>query len=126
MPINHEVQSKILNDIRAMVPDHTKNRNDRRHQLVLGAVLALQAVDHELVPCPWLMLALSGRTEELFRPPAKPAAIQQAPVPKPLNLCTTCKGTGRLRVLDKEQVCYNCRGTGQERGKAFNKDIDDF
>lgn len=114
MPIPQEIQDKIIRDIRSLVPDNTKGKNEKRHSLMLGAITSIQAIDHELVPSHWLMLALSGRTEELFRPPAKPAVAQQAPVPKPSNLCTTCKGTGRLRVLDKEQVCYDCQGTGSK------------
>lgn len=64
--ITPEQQATILSAIRELVPDSARGKSDRRHSLLLGAVLALQAIDHELVPPAWLMNVMAGRTDRLF------------------------------------------------------------
>lgn len=65
-PIPADTQTVILENIRSLVPDSARNKNDRRHTLLLGAVLALQSIDHNLVPPHWLMNVMAGRTDRLF------------------------------------------------------------
>jgi hypothetical protein len=67
-PITKEQQDKILSDIRALVPDSARGKGEKRHALVLGAVVALQSIDHGLVPPHWLMNVLAGASDRLFKP----------------------------------------------------------
>lgn len=65
-PITPAQQETILANVRELVPDAAKGRSDRRHTLMLGVVLGLQAIDHGCVPPHWLMNILAGRTDRLF------------------------------------------------------------
>lgn len=76
-PITPQQQETILANIRAIVPDRAKNVNDKRQAYMVGAVLALQSIDHNLVPAHWLMNVMANSTDRLFKqPPAKPSNDQ--------------------------------------------------
>lgn len=65
--LTEEQQTKIIEAVRAMVNDRAPNRQERRHSLMCGVIIALQAVDHNLVPPHWLMNVMAGRSDRLFK-----------------------------------------------------------
>lgn len=59
-------QNQILSNIRSIVPDGVRGVNDRRHTYLVGALVAMNAVDPNLVPVHWTALVLAHRVQELF------------------------------------------------------------
>lgn len=65
-PLDPARQTVILDSIRELVPNGAKNCLDRRHSLLVGVILGLKAVNHNLIPPHWFMAMVAGRTDELF------------------------------------------------------------
>lgn len=93
MPLTPNQIDTILSNIRAIVPDGARGAGERRQAYVVGAIIALNTVDPNLVPVNWTALALSHRTNELFKtakPVDRAAGVAVAPKESPLFKCFGC------------------------------------